>query len=150
MTKANRKEFLIFSKGRDHILKKEREFRKRLASRMRTKLRWKRLSTDHELHVISPPNFEELLGKDPYAVSFCHTKAASSLVPLGRCDGGQSMLSYLVWVNATIKEENNRSRGWRLHLTQGHEPSSSPIIPPARDLRLHLIDKNLNFKEVLG
>ncbi|CAL1371039.1 unnamed protein product [Linum trigynum] len=104
--------------------------------------------TGHELHVISPPNFEELLGKDPFAVSLCQTKATSTSVPLGGRDGGQSMLSYLVWGNET-RDEKKRSRGWRLHLHQVHEPSS-PATPHARDLRLHLIDENLNFKEVLA
>ncbi|CAL1360540.1 unnamed protein product [Linum trigynum] len=104
--------------------------------------------TGHELQVISPPNFEELLGKDPFAVSLCQTKARSTSVPLGGRDGGQSMLSYLVWSNET-REEKKRSRGWRLHLHQVHEPSS-PATPHARDLRLHLIDENLNFKEVLA
>ncbi|CAL1403294.1 unnamed protein product [Linum trigynum] len=51
----------------------------------------------HELQVISPPNFEELLSKDPFAVSLCQTKATSTSVPLGGRDGGQSMMSYLVW-----------------------------------------------------
>ncbi|CAL1412046.1 unnamed protein product [Linum trigynum] len=104
--------------------------------------------TGRELQVISPPNFEELLSKDPFAVSLCQTKATSTSVPLGGRDGGQSMLSYLVWGNET-REENKRSRGWRLHLHQVHEPSS-PATPHARDLRLHLIDENLNFKEVLA
>ncbi|CAL1411677.1 unnamed protein product [Linum trigynum] len=104
--------------------------------------------TGHELHVISPPNFEELLSKDPFAVSLSQTKATSTSVSLGGRDGGQSMLSYLVWGNQT-REEKKRSRGWRLHLHQVHEPSS-PATPHARDLRLHLIDENLNFKEVLG
>ncbi|CAL1402636.1 unnamed protein product [Linum trigynum] len=100
------------------------------------------------LHLISPPNFEELLGKDPFAVSLCQTKATSTSAPLGGRDGGQSMLSYLVWGNET-REEKKRSRGWRLHLHQVHEPSS-PATPHARDLRFHLIDENLNFKEVLA
>ncbi|CAL1391329.1 unnamed protein product [Linum trigynum] len=104
--------------------------------------------TGHELHVISPPNFEELLGKDPFAVSLCQTKATSTSVPLGGSDGGQSMLSYLVWGNGT-REEKKRSRGWRLHLHQVHK-LPSPVIPHARDLRLHLIDENFNFKEVLA
>ncbi|CAL1414715.1 unnamed protein product [Linum trigynum] len=104
--------------------------------------------TGHELHLISPPNFEELLSKDPFAVSLCQTKATSTSVPLGGRDGGQSMLSYLVWGNET-REEKKRSLGWRLHLHQVHEPSS-PATPHARDLRLHLIDENLNFKEVLS
>ncbi|CAL1382678.1 unnamed protein product [Linum trigynum] len=101
----------------------------------------------HELHVISPPNFEELLSKDPFAVSLCQTKATSTSVPLGGRDGGQSMLSYLVWGNET-REEKKRSRGWRRYLHQVHE-LPSPVIPHARDLRLHLLDENLNFKEVL-
>ncbi|CAL1381180.1 unnamed protein product [Linum trigynum] len=105
--------------------------------------------TGHELHVISPPNFKELLSKDPFAVSLCQTKATSTLVPLGGRDGGQSVLSYLVWGNETREEEKKSSRGWRLHPHQVHEPSSL-IIPHARHLRLHLIDENLNFKEVLG
>ncbi|CAL1356904.1 unnamed protein product [Linum trigynum] len=104
--------------------------------------------TGHELHVISPPNFEELLSKDPFVVSLCQTEATSTSVPLGGRDGGQSILSYLVWGNET-REEKERSRGWRLHLHQVHEPSS-PATPHARDLRLHLIDENLNFKEVLA
>ncbi|CAL1369597.1 unnamed protein product [Linum trigynum] len=104
--------------------------------------------TDHELHVISPPNFKELLNKEPIVVSLCQTKATSTSVPLGGRDGGQSMLSYLVWGNET-REEKKRSQGWRLHPHQVHE-LPSPVIPHARDLRLHLIDENLNFKEVLG
>ncbi|CAL1394467.1 unnamed protein product [Linum trigynum] len=104
--------------------------------------------TGHELHLISPPNFEELLSKDPFAVSLCHTKVTSTSVPLGGHDGGQSMLSYLVWGNET-REEKKRSRGWRLHPHQVQELPSL-VIPHARDLRLHLIDENLNFKEVLG
>ncbi|CAL1361355.1 unnamed protein product [Linum trigynum] len=102
----------------------------------------------YELHVISPPNFEELLSKDPFAVSLCQTKATSTSVPLGGRDGGQSMLSYLVWGNET-REKKKRSRGWRRYLHQVHE-LPSPVIPHARDLRIHLIDENLNFKEVLG
>ncbi|CAL1400921.1 unnamed protein product [Linum trigynum] len=105
--------------------------------------------TGHELHVISPPNFEELLGKDPFAVSLCQTKATSTSVPLGGCDGGQSMLSYLVWCNETSEEEKKRYRGWRLHINQLHEPTSL-FIPPACGLRLLIINENLNFKEVLA
>ncbi|CAL1412493.1 unnamed protein product [Linum trigynum] len=104
--------------------------------------------TVHELHVLSPPNFEELLSKDPFAVSLCQTKATSKSVPLGGRNGGQSMLSYQNWGNGT-REEKKGSRGWRLHLHQVHE-LPSPVIPHARDLRLHLIDENLNFKEVLA
>ncbi|CAL1413020.1 unnamed protein product [Linum trigynum] len=104
--------------------------------------------TGHELQGISPPNFEELLSKDPFAVSLCQTKATSTSVPLGGRDGGQLMLSYLVWGNET-REEKKRSRGWRRYLHQVYE-LPSPVIPHARDLRLHLIDENLNFKEVLG
>ncbi|CAL1412184.1 unnamed protein product [Linum trigynum] len=100
------------------------------------------------IQVIYPSNFEELLSKDPFAVSLCQTKATSTSVPLGGRDGGQSMLSYMVWGNET-REEKKRSRGWRLHLHQVHE-LPSPVIPHARDLRLHLIDDNLNFKEVLA
>ncbi|CAL1359839.1 unnamed protein product [Linum trigynum] len=102
------------------------------------------------LHVISPPNFEELLGKDPFVVSLCHTKTTSTSIPLGGCDGGQSMISYLVWGNETRADAEERSREWRLHLTQGHEPSSSSITSPDCDLGLHIIDENLNFKEALG
>ncbi|CAL1400728.1 unnamed protein product [Linum trigynum] len=45
--------------------------------------------TGHELHVTSPPNFEELLSKDPFAVSLCQTTATSTSVPLGGRDGGR-------------------------------------------------------------
>ncbi|CAL1401980.1 unnamed protein product [Linum trigynum] len=106
--------------------------------------------TSPMLHVISPPNFEELLGKDPFAMSLCQTKTTSTSIPLGGCDTDQSMISYLVWGNETRENAKERSREWRLHLPQGHEPSSSPITSPACDLRLHIIDENLNFKEVLG
>ncbi|CAL1399401.1 unnamed protein product [Linum trigynum] len=44
--------------------------------------------TGHELHVVSPPKFEELLGKDLFAVSICKTKATSTLFFLGGLDGG--------------------------------------------------------------
>ncbi|CAL1394562.1 unnamed protein product [Linum trigynum] len=106
--------------------------------------------TGHELHVISPPNSEELLGKDPFAVSLCQSKTTSTSIPLGGCNGGQSNISYLVWGNETRADAKERSRKWRLHLPHGHEPSSSPITSHARDLRLHLINENLNFKEVLA
>ncbi|CAL1405955.1 unnamed protein product [Linum trigynum] len=106
--------------------------------------------TGHELHVISPPKFKELLGKDPFAVSLCQTKTTSTSIPLGGCEGGQSNISYLVWGNETRADAKERSREWRLHLPQGHEPSSSPITSHACDLRLHLINENRNFKEVLG
>ncbi|CAL1355333.1 unnamed protein product [Linum trigynum] len=76
--------------------------------------------TGQELHVISPPNFEELLGKDPFAVSLCQTKATSTSVPLGGRNGGRSMLSYLVWGNEMSEEEKKRSRGWRLLIHQVH------------------------------
>ncbi|CAL1351991.1 unnamed protein product [Linum trigynum] len=106
--------------------------------------------TEPMLHLISPPDFEELLSKDPFAVSLCQTKTTSSSIPLGGYDGGQSNISYLVWGNETRADAKERSQEWRLHLPQGHEPSSSPITSHARDLRLHLINENLNFKEVLG
>ncbi|CAL1405979.1 unnamed protein product [Linum trigynum] len=105
--------------------------------------------TGHEFHVISPPNFKELLGKDPFAVCLCQTKATSTSVPLGGRDGGQSMFSYLVWGNETSEEEKKRTRGWRLHINQVYE-STSLVIPPACDLRLHIINEKLNFKEVLA
>ncbi|CAL1394782.1 unnamed protein product [Linum trigynum] len=105
--------------------------------------------TDHDLHVISPPNLKELLSKDPFAMSLCQTKATSTSVPLGGRDSGHSILLYLVWGNETREETRKRYRGWILQLHQVHEPSS-PATPPARDLRLHLIDENLNFKEVLA
>ncbi|CAL1400492.1 unnamed protein product [Linum trigynum] len=101
------------------------------------------------IQVISPPNFEEVLSKDPFAVSLCQTKATSTSVPLSGRDGGQSIQLYLVWGNETREETRKRSRGWRLQLHQVHEPSS-PATPPARDLRLHLKDENLNFKEFLA
>ncbi|CAL1406928.1 unnamed protein product [Linum trigynum] len=41
--KAMMRRFLIFSKGRDHIQKKEGGLKMQLASRRRIKLRWKRL-----------------------------------------------------------------------------------------------------------
>ncbi|CAL1363744.1 unnamed protein product [Linum trigynum] len=126
----------------------EREVEEAIGVQAEDEVEVEEACTGHELHVISPPNFEELLSKDPFAVSLCQTKATSTSVPLGGRDGGQSMLSYLVWGNET-REEKKRSRGWRLHLHQVHEPSS-PATPPARDLRLHLIDENLNFKEVLA
>ncbi|CAL1354981.1 unnamed protein product [Linum trigynum] len=125
-------------------MNKEGRLKNQLASRLRIEV--EEACTGHELHLISPPNFEELLSKDPLAVSLCHTKVMSTSVPLGGRDGGQSMLSYLVWGNETREEK--KSRGWRIHPHQVHE-LPSPVIPHARDLRLHLIDENLNFKEVL-
>ncbi|CAL1400128.1 unnamed protein product [Linum trigynum] len=61
--------------------------------------------TGHALHVISPSNYEELLRKDPFAVSLCQTKARSTSAPLGGRDGGQLMLSYMVWGNETREKE---------------------------------------------
>ncbi|CAL1371566.1 unnamed protein product [Linum trigynum] len=129
------------------VEEEEREVAEAIGVQAEDEVEVEEACTGYELLVISPPNFEELLGKDPFAVSLCHTKATSTSVPLGGRDGGKSMLSYLVWGNET-RGEKKRSRGWRLHLHQVHEPSS-PATPQARDLRLHLIDDNLNFKEVL-
>ncbi|CAL1388454.1 unnamed protein product [Linum trigynum] len=126
----------------------EREVEEAMGVQAEDEVEVEEACTGYELLVISPPNFEELLGKDPFAVSLCQTKATSTSVPLGGRDGGQSMLSYMVWSNET-REDKKRSRGWRLHLHQVHE-LPSPVIPHARDLRLHLIDENLNFKEVLA
>ncbi|CAL1378306.1 unnamed protein product [Linum trigynum] len=55
--------------------------------------------TGHVLQVISPPNFEELFGKNPFAVTLYQTKTTSIVVPLGGSDGGQTMLSYHGWGN---------------------------------------------------
>ncbi|CAL1370249.1 unnamed protein product [Linum trigynum] len=126
----------------------EREVEEAMGVQAEDEVEMEEACTGYELLVISPPNFEELLGEDPFAVSLCQTKATSTSVPLGGRDGGQSMLSYMVWGNET-REEKKRSRGWRLHLHQVHE-LPSPVIPHARDLRLHLIDENLNSKEVLA
>ncbi|CAL1355012.1 unnamed protein product [Linum trigynum] len=126
----------------------EREVEEAIGVQAEDEVEVEEACTGYELLVISPPNFEELLSKDPIAVSLCQTKATATSVPLGGRDGGQSMLSYLVWGNET-REEKKRSRGWRRYLHQVHE-LPSPVIPHARDLRLHLIDENLNFKEVLG
>ncbi|CAL1378749.1 unnamed protein product [Linum trigynum] len=127
---------------------KEREVEEAIGVQAEDGVKVEEACTAQELHEISPPNFEELLSKDPFAVSLCQTKATSTSVPLGGRDGGQSMLSYLVWGNKT-REEKKRSRGWRCYMHQVHE-LPSPVIPHARDLRLHLIDENLNFKEVLA
>ncbi|CAL1353670.1 unnamed protein product [Linum trigynum] len=62
------------------------------------------------LQVISPPNIEELLGKDPFAVSLCLTKATLTSVPLVGSDGGQSIRLYLVWGNETRRNEEEVSR----------------------------------------
>ncbi|CAL1389189.1 unnamed protein product [Linum trigynum] len=74
------------------------------------------------IQVISPLNLEELLSKDPFAVSLCQTKATSTSAPLGGRYGGQSIQLYLVWGNETREETKKRSRGWRLQLHQVHEP----------------------------
>ncbi|CAL1388984.1 unnamed protein product [Linum trigynum] len=126
----------------------EREIEEAIGVQAEDEVEVEEACTGPIIQVIYPPNFEELLSKDPFAVSLCQTKATSTSVPLGGRDGGQSMLSYMVWGNET-REEKKRSRGWRLHLHQVHE-LPSPVIPHARDLRLHLIDENLNFKEVLA
>ncbi|CAL1406951.1 unnamed protein product [Linum trigynum] len=106
--------------------------------------------TGHELHVISPPNFEELLGKDAFAVSLCQTKAHQhpsflvDVMVVNRC----FPTWFGPWGNETREEKQKSSRVWRLHLTQVHDPT--PLYAPhARDLRLQLIDENLNFKEIL-
>ncbi|CAL1395514.1 unnamed protein product [Linum trigynum] len=67
--------------------------------------------TGHELHVISPPNFEELISKDPFSVSLSQTKATSTSVSLGGRDSGQSMLSYLVWGNETRERRRGLEGG---------------------------------------
>ncbi|CAL1371227.1 unnamed protein product [Linum trigynum] len=142
-------EVLDLFPGEESNSKEGRGFEEAIGVQAEDEVEVEEACTGYELHVISPPKFEELLGKDPFAVFLCQTKATSTLVPLGGHDGGQSMLSYLVWGNETREEEKKRSRRWRLHIHQVHEPTS-PVIPHARDLRLRLADENLNFKEVLA
>ncbi|CAL1354852.1 unnamed protein product [Linum trigynum] len=105
-------------------------------------------STSYKCKHSFPPDLDVLLEKDPFA-ALCQAKAKPSTIPLGGCDGGKSMMHYMVW-GKEKKEEGKKkmSHGWSLKATQVHEPS---IIDSsnARDLRHHLTDENLNFKEVL-
>ncbi|CAL1410499.1 unnamed protein product [Linum trigynum] len=86
--------------------------------------------TGHELHLISPPNVEELLSNDPFAVSLCHTKVTSTSVPLGGHDGGQSMLSYLVWAMRREKRRRGLEGGdfIRIKCTSFHHLSYHMLV----------------------
>ncbi|CAL1407581.1 unnamed protein product [Linum trigynum] len=106
-------------------------------------------STSYKSYQCLPPKLDALLEKDPF-VTLCQTKAKPSTIPLGGCDGSQSMMHYML-CGKEKKEEGKKkwSRGWSLMKTQVHEPSIMDSSK-ARDLRHHLTDENLNFKEVLG
>ncbi|CAL1401614.1 unnamed protein product [Linum trigynum] len=56
--------------------------------------------------------------------------------------------AFTTWCGAK-RRKKKRSHGWSLKATQGHEPSIMDSSK-ARDLRHHLTDESLNFKEVLG
>ncbi|CAL1378778.1 unnamed protein product [Linum trigynum] len=104
-------------------------------------------STSYEGYESFPPDLDTL-GKDPF-VALCQAKAKPSAIPLGGCDGSQASFHYMVWDKEKKEEgKKKRSRGWSLKATQVHEPSIMDSSN-ARDLRFHLTDENLNFKEVL-
>ncbi|CAL1401767.1 unnamed protein product [Linum trigynum] len=106
-------------------------------------------STSYKCYVSFPPDLDALLEKDPFE-TLCQSKAKPSEIPLGGCDGSQSSLHYMVWGKENEEErKKERSRGWSLMTTQVHEPSIMDSSK-ARDLRHHLINEKLNFKEVLG
>ncbi|CAL1355182.1 unnamed protein product [Linum trigynum] len=93
-------------------------------------------------------DLDALLEKDPFA-AFFQAKAKPSAIPLGGCDESQSIMDYMVWGKEKEEKKKKRSHGWSLMTTQFHEPSIMDSSK-ARDLRLHLTNENLNFKEVLG
>ncbi|CAL1408014.1 unnamed protein product [Linum trigynum] len=60
----------------DHFLgviphEEEREVEEAIGVQAEDEVEVEEACTGHELHVISPPNFEEFLSKDPFAVSLC-------------------------------------------------------------------------------
>ncbi|CAL1378572.1 unnamed protein product [Linum trigynum] len=63
-------------------------------------------STSFKCYQSFPPDLDALLKKDPFVV-LCLVKAKPSSISLGGCDGGQSMMSYMVWG----KEKKKRRRG---------------------------------------
>ncbi|CAL1387378.1 unnamed protein product [Linum trigynum] len=78
-------------------LEEEREVEEAIDVQAEDEVEVEEACTGYELLVISPPNFEELLGKDPFAVSLCQTKATSTSVPLGGRDGLIFILSIVEW-----------------------------------------------------
>ncbi|CAL1354883.1 unnamed protein product [Linum trigynum] len=53
-------------------------------------------STSYKCYQCFPPDLGALLEKDPFA-AFCQAKAKPSAIPLCGCDGGKSMMHYMVW-----------------------------------------------------
>ncbi|CAL1383809.1 unnamed protein product [Linum trigynum] len=108
-------------------------------------------STSYKCHKSFLPNLDALLAKDPFAVSLRQAEVKPSSIPLDGFNDGQSRLHYMVWDKEKNEEgKKKRSRGWSLKCNQVHDPLPSLFTSYARDLRHHITDKNLNFKEVLG
>ncbi|CAL1360203.1 unnamed protein product [Linum trigynum] len=144
---ANEKEFLEDPQGEE--CEEGKDLDEAIGFQTKEEVLAEEACIGHEIIEESPPYFKVLLSKAPFA-DLCQDKAKPSTIPLGGCDGSQSMMEYMVWGKEEEEEkEKERSRGWRLHLTQVQE-SSSNVIPYAHDFRLHLDVENLNFKEVLG
>ncbi|CAL1379088.1 unnamed protein product [Linum trigynum] len=99
--------------------------------------------------VVSKTRTKSRWMKDPF-VALCQAKAKPSMITLSGCDGSKERMHYMVWgKEKSEKVKKERSRGWSLKATQVHEPLIMDSSN-ARDLRHHLSDENLNFKEVLG
>ncbi|CAL1382702.1 unnamed protein product [Linum trigynum] len=68
-------EFLDLFQGEESNNEDIRGFEDAIGVQTEDEVEVEEACTSHELQVISPPNFEKLLGKDPFAVSLCQSKA---------------------------------------------------------------------------
>ncbi|CAL1390248.1 unnamed protein product [Linum trigynum] len=84
-----------------------------------------------------PPNLDEIFENDPFAGSLPQAKLTPSLIPLGGCNGVQSMMSYIM-CGKDKKGGGKKKRYYRCSLKshQVHESSSSLVIPNAHNLEV--------------
>ncbi|CAL1383926.1 unnamed protein product [Linum trigynum] len=84
----------------------EREVEEEIGIQAEDGVKVEEACTGHELHVISPPNFEELFAKDPFAVSLCqprphrHRSLLVDVMVVNRCCH--------IWFGAMRREKRRR------------------------------------------
>ncbi|CAL1395256.1 unnamed protein product [Linum trigynum] len=64
-------------------------------------------STSYKYYEVFPPDLDVVLEKDPF-VTLCQAKAKPSVIPLGGCNGSQSLLHYMVWGKERRMKERRR------------------------------------------
>ncbi|CAL1378005.1 unnamed protein product [Linum trigynum] len=108
----SKEEFLIFSKGRYQILKKEGGggggVEEAIGVQTEDEVEVEEACTGPMLHVLSPPNFEEMLGKDPFAVLFARPRAHQHRSLLVNAMVVNRW--YLIWFGS-MRQEKPRRRG---------------------------------------